>query len=58
MSDIALLGYAVDTSGLLRGEKALERYAIKAFEMETKVIKSISTINKSFSGIGKGAIKP
>ena len=48
MSDIAQLGFAVDTGGLKRGERALDSYANRGEKTEKSLDKSVGKMNKGF----------
>ena len=61
MSDIAKLGYAVDTSGLLKGERAMEKYAKKGMDTEKRIKQNVTSMNNTFNSlnsiIGKSSAK-
>ena len=48
MSDIAQLGFAVDTGGLKKGERALDSYANRGERTEKSLDKSVGKMNKGF----------
>jgi len=53
MSDIARLGFAVDTKGLAKGEKALDSFARKGKLTEEKTSKTVKNINNDFLALNK-----
>lgn len=53
MTDIAQLGFMVNTSGLTRGQTAMGGYARTGRKMEKEVVGSVSSINKSFLSLNK-----
>ena len=48
MADIASLGFKVDTSGLVKGEKAMKSYAQTGERAEAKTKKSANNMSESF----------
>lgn len=49
--DIASLGFSVNTSGLTKGEKALDSFAKKGSTTEKSIDSSTSNMKQSFSGV-------
>jgi len=51
MSDIAILGFKVDTKGLKKGEQALDNFAKKGEQTEKRINNSFKRISARISGI-------
>lgn len=55
MADIANLGFAVDTSGLTKGEDALDGFRGAGEKAEKGIDKNSKAVGKSFSFVGRSA---
>jgi hypothetical protein len=55
MSDIATLGFDVNTSGLTSGEAALDSFQKTGEKTEKKIATQSKKIGKSFGGVGRNA---
>lgn len=48
MTDLARIGFAVETSGIVKGERALDSLASKGEKTERRLDKSVKTVNNDF----------
>lgn len=48
MTDLARIGFAVETSGIVKGERALDSLASKGEKTERRLGKSVKTVNNNF----------
>ncbi|MCP4055737.1 MAG: hypothetical protein GY738_00095, partial [Pseudoalteromonas sp.] len=55
MSDIAHLGFSVDTKGLQKGGKALDNFAVKGEQAESRTTSSMKKSEKSMAAFGRSS---